>query len=64
MNPTLLAAAIPGMATGAHAQAGPTTVTLTFAQTRGTVTAQGAVVLRTGATTYDRYVRDSSFCAL
>src|SRR5829696_8952254 len=31
---------------------------------RGLVAAKGAVVLRTGPNTYDRYVRDASFCAV
>jgi hypothetical protein len=64
MKPTLIAVAIAAMATGAHAQAGQTTATMTCAQAKGIVTSQGAVVLRTGATTYDRQVRDSSFCAI
>lgn len=49
---------------GAMAQSGPTTLSMTCAHARGIVTSQGAVVLHTGPTTYDRYVRDSSFCAL
>jgi hypothetical protein len=64
MKPILIAVAIAGLATGAHAQSGPTTLSMTCAQARGAVTSQGAIVLRTGPTTYDRYVRDSSFCAL
>jgi len=64
MKPTLIAIAIAGMATGVHAQSGPTTLSMTCAQARGIVASQGGVVLRTGPTTYDRYVRDSSFCAL
>jgi hypothetical protein len=53
--------AIAGLATGAMAQS--TTLNMTCAQARGIVVSQGAVVLRTGPTTYDRYVRASSFCA-
>jgi hypothetical protein len=50
-------------ATSAAAQSGPTTLAMTFAQARGIVASQGAAVLCTPAT-YDRYVRDGSFCAL
>ncbi len=46
----------------AWAQSGPTTQAMTCEQARGIVAARGAVVLRTGPSTYDRYVRDSSFC--
>ncbi|HEX2554535.1 MAG TPA: hypothetical protein VHL98_12605 [Microvirga sp.] len=49
-------------ATAATAQSGPSTQALTCAQARGIVAVQGAVVLHTGPTTYDRFVRDSSFC--
>ncbi|MCG7391786.1 hypothetical protein MHY87_02550 [Microvirga sp. ACRRW] len=54
--------AVAGFATGAFAQS--STLAMTCAQARGIVASQGAVVLRTGPTTYDRYVRDGSFCAL
>ena len=64
IKPTLIAIAIAGLATGAQAQSGPATLSMTCAQARGAVASQGAVVLRPGATTYDRYVRDSSFCVL
>jgi hypothetical protein len=63
MKSTLIGIAIAGIASVAHAQTGPTTLSMTCAQTKGIVTSQGAVVLRTGPTTYDRYVRDSNFCA-
>jgi hypothetical protein len=63
MKPILVFLAIAGLATGAMAQSGPTTLNMTCAQTRGIVASQGAVVLRTGPTTFDRYVRASSFCA-
>jgi hypothetical protein len=63
MKPILAFLAIAGLATGAMAQSGPTTLNMTCAQARGIVASQGAVVLRTGPTTYDRYVRASSFCA-
>ncbi|MEZ0172624.1 hypothetical protein [Microvirga sp. TS319] len=44
------------------AQPAATTLSMTCNQARQLVAAQGAVVLHTGPTTYDRYVRDSSFC--
>jgi hypothetical protein len=49
--------------TCAAAQSGSTTLAMTCAQARRIVIAEGAAVLRTGPMTYDRYVRDSSFCA-
>ena len=58
------ALALAGLLTAVMAQPGPTTLTMTCAQARRIVASQGAVVLRTGPTTYDRYVRDGSFCAL
>ena len=64
MKLTLLFLAIAGIATSAMAQSGPTALTMTCAQARGIVASQGAVVLRTGPTTYDRYVRTPTFCAL
>ena len=35
---------------------------MTCNQVRGIVASQGAFVLHTGPTTYDRFVRDTSFC--
>ncbi|KLK93444.1 hypothetical protein AA309_08985 [Microvirga vignae] len=64
MRSILVSIAIAGFAPGAIAQPGPTTLAMTCAQARGIVVSQGAAVLRTGPTTYDRYVRDASFCAL
>ncbi|MDV2984376.1 UNVERIFIED_CONTAM: hypothetical protein Q9R58_08675 [Methylobacteriaceae bacterium AG10] len=40
----------------------PSTTNLTCAQARALVTRQGAAVLGTGGATYDRFVRDRSFC--
>ncbi|MGY2052440.1 hypothetical protein [Methylobacterium sp. JK268] len=48
--------------TGAHAQERPSTTAMTCQQARGLLTARGAAVLGTGGSTYDRYVRDRSFC--
>lgn len=64
MKPLLVSIVLAGFATGAIAQSGPTTLGMTCAQARGIVALQGAAVLRTGPTTYDRYVRDGTFCAL
>ncbi|MEE1609814.1 hypothetical protein [Microvirga sp. CF3016] len=64
MKPLLVSVAIAGFATGSLAQSGPTTLGMTCAQARGIVASRGAAVLRTGPATYDRYVRDGSFCAL
>ncbi len=65
-TPTMKAILVPlviaGFSTGAMAQSGPTTLNMTCAQAAGLVASRGAVVLRTGPITYDRYVRDSSFC--
>lgn len=47
----------------AAAQPAPVvTQAMTCAEARGLVAAQGAAVLHTGPGTYDRFVRDSSFC--
>lgn len=40
----------------------PSTLALSCAQARAVVLRQGAVVLGTGGQTYDRYVRDRTFC--
>jgi hypothetical protein len=60
----ILGLALATVLTAATAQSGPTTLMMSCAQAMGIVAAQGAVVLRTGPTTYDRYVRDGGFCAL
>jgi len=64
MKRVLLSIVAAGFVTGAVAQTGATTLTMTCAAARGIVASRGAVVLRTGPATYDRYVRDSRFCAL
>ncbi len=50
-------------ANAASAQGRPDTTAMTCAQARGTVLRAGGIVLGTGGPTYDRYVRDRSFCA-
>lgn len=64
MKAILACMAIVGLSTGALAQEGASTLNMTCDQARGLVASQGAVVLHTGPTTYDRYVRDASFCAI
>ena len=64
MKSILVFVAVAGFTNSVHAQSGPTSLAMTCAQARGIISSQGAVVLRTGSTTFDRYVRDSRFCAL
>jgi hypothetical protein len=49
------------IATGAYAQRA-STLAMTCGQARGFVASRGAAVLGTGGYTYDRFVRDRSFC--
>ncbi|GJD68458.1 hypothetical protein [Methylobacterium gnaphalii] len=44
------------------AAARPSTTEMTCAQAQAVVQRQGGVVLGTGGQTYDRFVRDRSFC--
>ena len=44
------------------AQAMPSTLQMSCSQATYLVASRGAVVLRTGPNTYDRYVRDNGFC--
>ena len=46
----------------AMAQGRPLSTAMNCAQAAGLINARGAVVMSTGAYTYDRYVRDRSFC--
>ena len=50
------------LAVGAEAR--PATLSMTCAAAKDLVLRQGAVVFDTSATTYDRLVRDHSFCPL
>jgi hypothetical protein len=56
---TLLALGVAGTAL---AQGRPQSPALSCATNRQTVIANGAIVLGTGGYTYDRFVRDRSFC--
>lgn len=49
-------------ADGAAAQSRPSSVAMTCAQTARVILDRGVVVLGTGGQTFDRYVRDRSFC--
>ena len=62
MKSVALALSFVCLATAASAQLRPFTPALGCAQTAQIVGVNGAVVLSTSPTTYDRYVRDRSFC--
>lgn len=55
---TALAASV----SGAQAQPRPLTTAIPCFQAQRIVASRGAAVLSTGTYTYDRYVRDRSFC--
>lgn len=52
------------MGSSALAQSHPLTLQMVCSQARELVSAEGAIVLNTGPTTYDRYVAAGSQCAL
>jgi hypothetical protein len=52
------------ISSGAMAQSHPLTTAMACNQAQGLVAAQGAVVLNTSATTYDRYVASGAYCGL
>ncbi|HEX8166498.1 MAG TPA: hypothetical protein VF601_12000 [Beijerinckiaceae bacterium] len=60
----LVLALAPSLAAGALAQGRPQSTAMTCRQAAALVFARGAVVLGTGGHTYDRYVRDRSFCEI
>lgn len=51
-----------GTVSAASSQSAGSTPVMTCAEAKGMVQSQGAVVLHTGPTTYDRYVSSSGFC--
>ena len=51
-------------ATGAQAQSRPSTTDMSCNASRQLVFARGAIVLGTGGHTYDRFVRDRTFCQM
>jgi hypothetical protein len=62
MRRILVALAFAAAATGAFAQSRPSTVNRPCAASQQLVFSRGAAVLGTGGPTYDRFVRDQSFC--
>jgi hypothetical protein len=64
MKQIALALIFAASASGVQAQSRPMTPGLTCNQARQIVAGSGAVVLGTGTYTYDRYVRDRSFCEI
>jgi opacity protein-like surface antigen len=62
MMRTALVLAFMAVAASAQAQQRPFTPRLGCGQAQQIVAANGAVVLGTGTYTYDRYVRDRTFC--
>ena len=53
-----------GLSTAAVAQERPSTTAMTCGAAHAMVVQRGSVVLGTGGQTFDRIVRDSSFCFL
>ena len=51
-----------GLSSAANAQERPSSVTMTCRQAAALVSARGDLILGTGGFTYDRFVRDRSFC--
>jgi hypothetical protein len=62
MSRLVLSALVATLATTSVAGARPNTTTMTCAQAAATVSRAGAIVLSTGAFTYDRFVADISHC--
>ena len=59
---TRIGAALIFLAAPAAAQTRPSSTTMTCQQATRLIEARGALVLGTGGMTYDRFVRDRSFC--
>jgi hypothetical protein len=64
MKKLVLIFALAASVTSAQAQQRPLTTNLPCRQAQQIVFANGAAVLSTGTYTYDRYVRDRSFCEI
>lgn len=62
LRATLFAFTAVASVASAHAQNRPSTTDMTCAQAVATVARAGGIVLRTGTHSYDRFVRDHSFC--
>jgi hypothetical protein len=64
MQALLLSASLFSFCTKALAQVGPSTLAMSCGQASALVASQGAIVLRTGPITYDRYVISPAYCML
>lgn len=64
MKTILLGIVVALVGTSADAQPRQSTVNMTCAQAAGLVASSGAIVLGTGGSTYDRFVRDRRFCLI
>lgn len=64
MKRAALALAASLLAAEVHAQPGSSSLAMNCAQAAGLVANRGAVVLRTGPHTYDRYVSARNFCEI
>jgi hypothetical protein len=62
MGKVAIALAISLVTASAQAQTRPSTVNMSCGASRQLVFARGAIVLGTGGFTYDRFVRDQTFC--
>jgi hypothetical protein len=62
MKKIALALAFMAAGSGVQAQQRPSTLNMTCEQARQLVFSRGAIVLSTGTYTYERFVRDVSFC--
>jgi hypothetical protein len=64
MKKLALVLAFMASASSVQAQQRPSTLNMTCDQARQLVFSRGAAVLSTGTYTYERFVRDRSFCVL
>lgn len=62
MDKVAIALAISLVTAGAQAQTRPSTVDMPCGASRQLVFTRGAIVLGTGGMTFDRFVRDQTFC--
>lgn len=62
MKRVMILLALMTLGAEAQAQTRPSTTAMTCAASRQLVFSRGAIVLGTGGYTYDRFVRDDSFC--
>jgi hypothetical protein len=62
MDKVAIALAISLVAASVQAQTRPSTVNMPCGASRQLVFSRGAIVLGTGGLTYDRFVRDGTFC--